>query len=81
MTSGNPIEVALELAGVEFIDENGGGLECVSRSRPQPKPTNRSRIGMNRRTACLSGPVTRPSCRMKLVERSSGSTSPRLPRQ
>jgi len=36
MTSGNPIEVALELAGVEFIDENGGGPAVRLRKR-QPK--------------------------------------------
>jgi len=27
MTSGNLVEVALELAGVEFIDENAGQLQ------------------------------------------------------
>ena len=30
---------ALELAGVEFIDENGGGAEVRLRKRPRAKPS------------------------------------------
>ncbi len=35
------IEEVLRRAGIEFIDENGGGLECASGSRLGSKTTNR----------------------------------------
>jgi hypothetical protein len=43
MTAANDLAVrrALEMAGVEFIDENGGGPGVRLRKRPQAKPSKR----------------------------------------
>jgi predicted transcriptional regulator len=38
--TGSKIRSALEAAGVEFIDENGGGLGARLRKRQRPKKTN-----------------------------------------
>jgi hypothetical protein len=43
MTAANDlaIRLALEIAGVEFIDENGGGPGLRLSKRPQAKPSKR----------------------------------------
>jgi hypothetical protein len=43
MTAANDLAVrrALETAGVEFIDENGGGPGLRLRKRPRAKPSKR----------------------------------------
>ena len=71
------IRSALETAGVEFIDENGG----------RPGVRLRKRLGAGQ---CIPGSrscqirlrasVTTPSWTMRFPERSSGSTSPRFSR-
>ena len=81
------IERVLRRAGVEFIDENGEGLECASESRCgsrlRTKTTNRhlrAWAGSGARRASR-GRWRRPSWTMRLPDRSSGSTSPRFSRQ